>query len=518
MGADGIPAVVLKECATVLAPCLSVISDRCLAEGEFPSRWKEAIVVPVPKVPSSQKASDYRPISLLPLMSKLVESHINQMLMSQINHKISNAQFGFRQGRSTVDAILSFQHYVLRGFQKCEMSKVPTRVVAIFFDMAKAFDTVSHVNLLRCLSETYKMPRPLSQVIESYLSMRTMRVKVEDSLSKSVSIPSGVPQGSVVGPSLFIAFIDALAQLNLSCEANIILYADDIVLIHPLLTDASIQQLQEDIDKIGKSTETLGLQLNVSKCNFVLLSLSKTQTSPVKLFLNGQALKQVPSYKYLGVEIEEKFNFSRQTMITTMNAKRGIGALNRALRKWAPATILNTAITSIVLPALHYAIEVWYPPNECHQRQLEKVIKFAARLVLNDFKRESTYEELLGRLNWKPMSRIVAERRLICVAKYLDGTRFVPTDILVLQPPSTNRCSQRIGTKRKTHRLQLVVNRSQKNSLEEKLAIEKMKVLWNALPEEVVFLPFSTFRERVYNENVHEVLTAAGVLLIVKGV
>jgi hypothetical protein len=397
------------------------------------------------------------------------------------------------------------------------MSKVPTRVIVIFFDMAKAFDTVPHANLLKCLSVTYKLPRLLIQLISSYLSMRTMRVKVEDSLSESVPISSGVPQGSVVGPSLFIAFIDALAQLKLSIESNIILYADDIALIHPLLTDASLQQLQEDIDEIGDCTTTLGLRLNITKCQFVLFSLAKSQPAPVHLSLYGQALKQVPNYKYLGVELEEKFVFARQTSAATMNAKRGIGVLNRTLRKWAPTGILSTAITSIVLPALYYAIEVWYPPNECHQRQIEKVNKFAARLVLNDFMKETKYEDLLLNLKWKTVAQLVAERRILCVSKYLNGKRFVTSGIFILQSPNANRFSQRIALKVKAHRLQLAVNKQQKNSLEAKLAIERMKDLWNALPEEVILLSPYSFHEMVRSDRIYRDLCSAGALCTIEG-
>jgi hypothetical protein len=459
--------------------------------------WKEALVVPIPKVQGSSLASDYRPISLLPLASKLVESHINQVYMSMINHKLSNVQYGFRQGRSTVDAIVSFQHAVLRGFEKCEKANVPTRVIAVFFDLAKAFDTVPHANLIKCLTETYKLPNRLIQLMTSYLTDRKMTVKVENARSDCVPVSSGVPQGSVIGPSLFISFINTLAELSLSCDSTIILYADDAVLIHPLWKETSTSQLQRDINLVNECVQTLGLRLNISKCQFVKLSLSKTEKTPVTLTLNDQALKQVPCYRYLGVEVEENLNFACQTATATLKAKQGIGLMNRALRKWVPVDILSTAITAIVLPALFYAIEAWFPPNECNQKQLERVNKFAIRLLLNDFKHETTYEELLSKIKWKSIARRVAERRLLCVKKYMDGSRFIPPYIFTLQPPCTARRSQRIEMKTPKHSLQLSLSTEQNNSLEAKLAIEKMKGLWNALPPGVISLPFIAFKETI---------------------
>jgi hypothetical protein len=335
-----------------------------------------------------------------------------------------------------------------------------------------------------------------------------MRVKVEGCESESVAVPSGVPQGSILGPSLFISFINALAELSLNTESSVILYADDVALIHPLLAEASIQHLQNDIDKIEECTKSLGLHLNIGKCQFVVFSLSKTPTKPITLTVNGQALKQVPSYRYLGVELEEKCSFARQTAIATMKAKQGIGAFNRMLRKWAPPDVLSTAITAIVLPALYYAIEVWYPPDECNQRKIEKVNKFTARLLLNDFQRDSTYEGLLSELNWKPITRLVCERRLLCVKRYVDNIRFLPNDIFTLQPTCITRQSQRIKAKQNKHTLQLAMSRESKNILEGKLAIERMKEVWNAMPENSIHLPFPIFRDHVRSDKLYEDLSS----------
>jgi exonuclease III len=512
MGVDGIPAVVVKNCALVIAPCLVLIADRCLREERFPMVWKEAVVAPVPKVKNSQKPIDYRPISLLPLMSKLVESQLNEVLLNQIDQKLSENQFGFRRGRSTSDAILSLIHYVLKGFEKCESSKAPTNVVGVFFDLSKAFDTVPHANLLKCLHEQFQLPLSLIHLVQSYLEERTMKVKVDECISKSASVSSGVPQGSVLGPTLFIIYINSLAKIALSTGSKIILYADDVALIKPVTDSESLIHLQSDIHLIDDHVGSLGLSLNHKKCKFVQFSLSRARSQRMTLLLSGNTMEQVNSYRYLGVELDERLSFSTHTSKSVLKAKQGIGLVCRSLRKWAPKNILKTAITSIILPALLYAIEVWYPGGDCQQKQIEKLIKYAARLVLNNFRTDISYEALLDDLKWKSLSRVVMERRLLCVKKYLDGTRFTVDGVFSLQPPPTSRFSQRILSQKQRHQYQLALSNSQRNTLERRLAIEKMKELWNALPERVACLPFKAFKNEILSQSLFDHLCSFGVV------
>jgi hypothetical protein len=142
VGADGIPMQLLRKCSLVTAPCLAVLANRCIAEGIFPTIWKKATVIPVPKVRSPMKSEDFWPISLLSIASKIVESCIAKLLQPYMEKFLSQNQYGFRQKRSTVEAILNLQHLVMKGFEQCEKQNKASRVCAVFFDVAKAFDTV----------------------------------------------------------------------------------------------------------------------------------------------------------------------------------------------------------------------------------------------------------------------------------------------------------------------------------------------------------------------------------------
>jgi exonuclease III len=514
-GIDGISVQIYKNCSLVIGPCLVEIANRCLKEGDYPDIWKEAIVTAIPKTNNlSHKCEDYRPISLLPIAGKLVESGIREILLHHVQPKLSNNQYGFHAGKSTADALLVLQHHILRGFEKCERAKKSTNVCVIYFDVAKAFDTVSHNRLLNQLHEAYNLPHCLLNLLKAYLTNSRMRVKVKQTISRSINVTSGVVQGSTLGPTLFVAYINKLAELTLSEKSDIVLYADDIALVHPLDEDASEVQIQDDINKIQESLNDMGLKLNAKKCQYMIFSLSPQGPRRGTVFrLNEEVLIQVDHYKYLGIVMDEKMTFSSHTKQVVSKTKRSIGALSRWLRKWASSQVLGIAIQSISLPILMYAIEVWYPPDLINQKNVEKIQKFGARLVSNDFRHDVNYEELLAKSKWKPLFRIVAERRLTSIHGYMNGTKYVPQELFPVQNLDNRRRSSRLAEIRNTNRSLMLCTARHANTKESKLAACQMVTLWNSLDEDVIRHTLGRFKEYIKSDECHKKLLSKGAIV-----
>ena len=148
----------LKETSHQIAPSLASLFNRCLAEGIYPTQWKHAIITPVPKMGNSMDPADYRPISLLSIISKIFERHLCYLLLPYVDPLLSENQFGFRSQRSTVDALCLFEKVVCDGWQCCADRSVPTKVCVVFWDVCKAFDSVPHGRLLTCLESMYGVP------------------------------------------------------------------------------------------------------------------------------------------------------------------------------------------------------------------------------------------------------------------------------------------------------------------------------------------------------------------------
>jgi hypothetical protein len=511
-GSDDIPAFVVKKCSLVIAPCLTLLADRILEDREYPELWKTALVTPVAKVRVPVEPADFRPVSLLSIMSKIIERLLNDLFMRYIQPHLADNQFGFRQRRSTSDAVLLLQHLVLRGYEKCENLNRPGKVVVVYFDVSKAFDTVPHLSLLEYCRRKYGLPEYLLQLIKSYLSGRSMRVRVGSSVSNASPVTSGVPQGSVLGPAFFLAYVNAITELSLSADSHLILYADDMVLIHALNSVDAVKEIQADVNKISACIMELGLRLNTGKCEYQIISLnSGGEKTDLQISLEGAKLRLVESYRYLGVDIDSRLTFASHTSRVISNAKMAIGVLCRTLRKWALKEVFSKAVTAIVLPAFFYAIEVWCPPNAKEKEKLERVVKYAARLALNNFSREASYVDLLAALSWKPLYRMIAEKRLLTIKKYMEGYRFIPDNVFQLERENLNRHSRRLNEKKHRHCCTLELTQS-KNKLEVSLGAAQMRLLWNALDEATVMMSINQFSMAIKSENIFQMLCTKGTI------
>ena len=224
-GPDGISVRMLKATADSIAPSLTNLFNLSISNGQFPKTWKEARIALIPKSTTKHSPSGYRPISLLSILSKLLEKHFHLLITDHLagHYPFSEAQWGFQKGKFTLTALLSVTHDWLMHLDQNK------DICCVFFDFQKVFDTVPHRRFMERLEQLHLDPFIIAW-LGSYLTARHQSVVVNGTTSQAIPVISGVPQGSVLGPLLFLIYIDTIPILHLSEGTKLFLYADDILL------------------------------------------------------------------------------------------------------------------------------------------------------------------------------------------------------------------------------------------------------------------------------------------------
>ena len=322
-GPDGITGKMLKVTASSITPVLTKLFNLSIATGTVPTAWKTSTVVPVPKCgANTSDPSNYQSISLLSICDKMLERHISLLLISFLaSCPLSSNQWGFTSKKSTVTELLSvlhdWHHYLEKGIELC----------AVFFDLQKAFDTVPHYPLLGKLEEL-GVNRYLLRWICNYLLERKQQVVVDGAISDELPVISGVPQGSVLGPLLFLIYIDGVESVTLS-DGTIVLYADDMVLYQLTYSYEDYWLLQQDINVIAMWIANNHLQFNTSKCKYMTISWKRAKELPPTINLNGIPLDGVTEFKYLGILITADLSWTAHINMICTKARRLVGMLYR---------------------------------------------------------------------------------------------------------------------------------------------------------------------------------------------
>ena len=351
-GVDGVSTKILKMVAPILIPHLTHMFNLCLSQGVFPSNLKRAIVVPIFKNGDPFSFNNYRPISLLPIISKILEKIVYSQLSSFLSSEgfLYEYQFGFRSNHSTYMPISLLYDNVTMALKSKNVC------AALYLDLSKAFDTVNPSILLNKL-KAYGIRHKSLDFFHSYLSGRSQVIKYNSLTSTSPKyIKLGVPQGSILGPLLFLVYINDIQNSSLS--PKFILFADDTALLY---TAPSLNELQTTINSslpnIATWLNSNRLTLNTKKSTYQLFSLS-SPLPDLRIHINGTPLCRSKSTKYLGVIIDEDLKWSSHINQVESTISRNIGLIRRS-QHMLDSRCLLLLYNALVLPYLNYCLQIW---------------------------------------------------------------------------------------------------------------------------------------------------------------
>lgn len=409
-GPDGLGNRILREAAVPLAQPLSELFNFCLSLGHFPDIWKMANVMPLFKKDDPLLCNNYRPISLLPCISKVFEkilfNHIFAFL--RIHNLIIKDQSGFMPGDSTVNQLIA----ICNSLYKCVDQG--DEMLAVFLDLTKAFDKVWHKGLLFKLSKI-GIHGKLFDLLESYLSNRKQCVQLCGCTSSSLELKAGVPQGSVLGPLLFLIYINDISD---DLKSKTYLFADDTSLFQTIKdgdTRSAANVINRDLDLINKWASKWLISINHRKTIVMLFSRKRSPCVLPEIKLGNTVLSQVEQHKHLGAILAQDLSWSSHIQSVVAKSNKRLGLMKRFKYLWSRKS-LEKCYMSFIRPVIEYGNILYDNCTKEDHDNLENVQLEAARIVTGGKKRTS-HDKLYRELGWLTLS----VRRLISkLVKFYD--------------------------------------------------------------------------------------------------
>lgn len=468
-GPDNISNVFLNRYAIWVAEYLYIIYKKSLESCMIPDDWRSARIVPIHKSGSPLELNNYRPVSLTSTACKLLEHILFKAIMTHLedNNLLHANQHGFRAGLSTITQLAEITDDFL------SVVNMRGQIDAVFLDFSKAFDVVPHADLVTKLHSMGIEPN-IIRWIACYLSSRKQYVAVNDCVSDTLDVHSGVPQGSVLGPLMFLVYINDI-YLSVHSPVKIRLFADDCV-VYANVTDHSDQvRLNDTLHSISVWCETWGLKLNTSKTACITFS-NKKEPLEFSYTINTAYIKKTNQVKYLGVTITNSLTWETHIENVCSNALKKLAFLKRKLRRTS-STVKLTAYKTLVRPKLEYADLIWSPHQKYLIGKLERVQNLALRFIYTTYSRFSSVSVLRDRAKLKKL----AHRRNVSRMKFLyqlyHGHYKIPRESYLTEPP------MRSG---RTNHNKTVKQPFSNLKIHQHSLFPHAISLWNKLPEEVV--------------------------------
>ena len=377
-GFDEISPKLLKATHIEILKPLTHICNLSLTTGTFPEKMKTAKVIPIFKSGNKHSFSNYRPVSLLPSFSKVLERLVYNRLQSYFNmhNLLTPCQFGFRENMSTELAILKMQNLISNVLNEKQ------NAFALFLDLSKAFDTLNHSTLLDKLQH-YGIRGTAYNWFSSYLSNRTQFTFYNCHQSATSNISTGVPQGSILGPLLFIIYVNDIT--NATTDTNFILFADDTNIIFNYgkqMTKTKNQNINKKLEELSNWFSANKLSINTSKTKYMIFHTPRNINSVAdyNFYLNGSKIECTNQIKFLGVILTDTLSWKEHINDKSNKISKTVGIMSR-LKYELPSKTLLSIYNSLIAPHLNYSVVAWGDSPDTHLKRMRILQKRALRII-----------------------------------------------------------------------------------------------------------------------------------------
>ena len=466
---NSVPTKVLKFIRRLISPLLASIINKSIEDGIFPDSLKIAKIIPIFKQGDKYEIQNYRPISLLPLLSKLFEKVAHNQLVNFLNSNdiIFNHQYGFRAGKSPDNAIADFLKYTYEALDSdfC--------VFSVFLDFKKAFDSVDHNILLNKLYH-YGVRGVPHKWFHSYLTNRQQYVSIQDSSSEQLRITHGVPQGSILGPLLFLIFINDFPF----CTPffNFILYADDSTLSCKFpRSELNVfhTHINVHLEFVNRWLAANKIAINAQKTKYIIFSYRQSlQLDPI--YIGGSQIEGICSTKFLGLNVDNNLNFHSHVDYISNKISKSVGILYKL--NFLPSSILIKLYQSLVQPYITYGLIAYFGCSKSYLNKLIIIQKRCIRAINKLNYREHTNEYFLSNKILK-----LEDQHVFQIAIYMFKTlkfNFDPNLFICLN------YQNQLHNHETRYSYQLTLPRLRASTSENNIAYCGVK-LWNSLPESI---------------------------------
>lgn len=383
----------------ILTTCFNDICTSCI----FPDSWKETIITPIPKTKKPKSFSDYRPVAAINSAAKIFEKIINNKLYNHLEPYLINEQHGFRKRRSVITQMCSFMDDVHSNLDTYSAAKI------FYADVSKAFDSVNHKFLCEKL-QIYGVNENALKLLTNYLANRRHKVFVNGISSKALPMTAGVPQGSVLGPLLFILFINDIVQAHSLGKTYI--FADDIKVIVNNNLDA--QSTMNEFAKLTNWYDNNGLNLNIKKCEILNINNKCNSAENLKFSTRNEDLKQTTTIKDLGIIVTHKLKWTAHVTQRLANSNKIFQLIQRNTGNYFVKEVKRTIFIAYVMPVLNYGNPI-YHPNKADLRRIDHFIFRGLKWVTNDYKKD--FKQLCIDCSFLPFGYSIAMNSVLFLFK-----------------------------------------------------------------------------------------------------